>query len=107
MGRLFEGFEILCTGYDHMLEKSGDIIQGKTLYKGGHYSRKYGNCKGIQNSQKCLIQNHHNKFLRMFDIAVYPVGIIKVSMRLVTYTGWTVNDAVFRCIFPWTHALIS
>ena len=42
MGRLFEGFEILCTGYDHMLEKSGDIIQGKTLYKGGHYSRKYG-----------------------------------------------------------------
>jgi hypothetical protein len=42
MGRLFEGFEILCTGYDHMLEKIGDIIQGKTLYKGGHYSWKYG-----------------------------------------------------------------
>ena len=42
MGRLFEGFEILCTDYDHMLEKSGDIIQGRTLYKGGHYSRKHG-----------------------------------------------------------------
>ena len=42
MGRLFEGFEILCTDYDHMLEKRGDIIQGSTLYKGGHYLRKYG-----------------------------------------------------------------
>ena len=41
MGRLFEGFEILCTDYDHMMEKSGDIIQGRTLYKGGHYLRKY------------------------------------------------------------------
>ena len=37
MGRLFEGFEILCTDYDHMLEKVG------ILFKGGHYSRKYGN----------------------------------------------------------------
>ena len=42
MERLFEGFEILCTDYDHMLEKSGDIIQVRTFYKGGHYSRKYG-----------------------------------------------------------------
>ena len=25
-----------------MLEKSGDVIQGKAIYKGGHYSRKYG-----------------------------------------------------------------
>ena len=33
MGRLFEGFEILCTDYDHMLEKRGDIIQGRTLSK--------------------------------------------------------------------------
>ena len=23
-------------------EKRGDSIQGRTLYKGGHYSRKYG-----------------------------------------------------------------
>ena len=23
-------------------EKTGDSIQGRTLYKGGHYSRKYG-----------------------------------------------------------------
>ena len=33
MGRLFEGFEILCTDYDHMLEKSENIIQGRTLFK--------------------------------------------------------------------------
>ena len=25
-----------------MLEKSGDVIQGRAIYKGGHYSRKYG-----------------------------------------------------------------
>ena len=39
MGRLFEGFEILCADYDHMLEKRGkaghyireDIIQGNTV----------------------------------------------------------------------------
>ena len=32
MGKLFEGFEILCTDYDHMLEKRADIIQGNTVY---------------------------------------------------------------------------
>ena len=42
MEGLFEGFEILCTDYDHMLEERADIIPGRTLYKGGHYSRKYG-----------------------------------------------------------------
>ena len=42
MGRLFEDFEIVCSGDDHMLEKSGDVIQGRAIYKGGHYSRKYG-----------------------------------------------------------------
>ena len=31
MGRLFEGFEILCADYDYMLEKRG---------KGGHYIRE-------------------------------------------------------------------
>ena len=34
MGRLFEGFEILCADYDHMLEKGG------ILFKGGHYIRE-------------------------------------------------------------------
>ena len=34
MGRLFEGFEIVCTDYDRMLEKVG------TLFKGGHYVRE-------------------------------------------------------------------
>ena len=28
MGRLFEGFEILCNDYDHMLEKGGISIKG-------------------------------------------------------------------------------
>ena len=42
MGTLFEGFEILCTDYDYILEKRGASIQGRTLYKGGHYLRKYG-----------------------------------------------------------------
>ena len=42
MGTLFEGFQFLCTDYDHILGKRGDSIQGRTLYKGGHYSRKYG-----------------------------------------------------------------
>ena len=32
MGRLFEGFGILHTDYDHMLEKSGNIIQGRTFF---------------------------------------------------------------------------
>ena len=31
MGRLFEGFENLCTDYNHMLEKRG------ILFKEGHY----------------------------------------------------------------------
>ena len=42
MGTLFEGFQMLCTDYDYILRKMGDSIQGRTLYKGGHYSRKYG-----------------------------------------------------------------
>ena len=42
MGTLFEGFQILCADYDYILGKRGDSIQGRTLYKGGHYSRKYG-----------------------------------------------------------------
>ena len=56
MVRLFEGFEILCTDYDHMLEKRGNIIQGRTLYKGGHSSRKYG----IQNLDMMLGINFSN-----------------------------------------------
>jgi hypothetical protein len=40
MGRLFEGFEILCTDYEHILEKRGDIIQGKTLFKEIRYVSK-------------------------------------------------------------------
>ena len=42
MGTLFEGFQILCTDYGYILGKMGDSIQGGTLYKGGHYSRKCG-----------------------------------------------------------------
>ena len=42
MGRLIEDFEILFTDYDYILGKRGDSIQGRLLYKGGHYLRKYG-----------------------------------------------------------------
>ena len=42
MGTLFEGFQILCTDYDYIFGKRGDSIQGRTLYKGGHYLMKYG-----------------------------------------------------------------
>ena len=42
MGRLIEDFEILFTDYDYILWKRGDSIQGRLLYKGGHYLRKYG-----------------------------------------------------------------
>ena len=41
MGRQFEGFQIFCTDYDYILGKRGDSIQGRKLYKEGHYSRKY------------------------------------------------------------------
>ena len=37
MGTLFEGFEILCTDYDHILKKGGI---GGIVSKGGHYVRK-------------------------------------------------------------------
>ena len=39
MGKLFEGFKILSTNFDHILEKgvgglfNGDIIQGRILIK--------------------------------------------------------------------------
>ena len=33
MGRLLEGFQILCTDYDYILERRGDSIQGRTLFK--------------------------------------------------------------------------
>jgi hypothetical protein len=31
MGKLLEGFKILCTDFDHILEKMGEIIQGGIL----------------------------------------------------------------------------
>ena len=33
MGKLFEGFNILCTEFDHILGKKGEIIQGGILFK--------------------------------------------------------------------------
>jgi hypothetical protein len=34
MGKLFEGFEILCSDYDYILEKSGETIQGEDIIQG-------------------------------------------------------------------------
>ena len=31
MWKLFEGFKILCTDFDHILEKRGETIQGRIL----------------------------------------------------------------------------
>ena len=36
MGKLFEGFQILCSEFNHILEKKGGgTIQGGILFKGG------------------------------------------------------------------------
>ena len=34
MGKLFEGFKMLCTDFDHILEKRGETIQGEIFFKG-------------------------------------------------------------------------
>jgi hypothetical protein len=36
MGKLFEGFKILCSDFDHILEKRGKTIQGEILFKKGY-----------------------------------------------------------------------
>jgi hypothetical protein len=36
MGKPFEGFKIAYTDFDHILEKSGETIQGRILFKGGY-----------------------------------------------------------------------
>jgi hypothetical protein len=33
MGKLFEGFNILCINFDHVLNKMGDILQWRILIK--------------------------------------------------------------------------
>ena len=47
MGKLFEGFKILCTDFDHILEKRGETIQewllciqGRILIKEIRYALK-------------------------------------------------------------------
>ena len=62
MRRLFEGFEILCTDYDHILEKRWII------FKGGHYINiKQDIIQGnTEISHMALIKetasNNHNSF---------------------------------------------
>ena len=43
----FKSANIRIMFHFHVLSffKNGDTIQGGTLYKGGHYLRKYGSCK--------------------------------------------------------------
>ena len=36
LGKLLEGFKILCTDFDHILEKKGGTIQGGIFYKEGY-----------------------------------------------------------------------
>ena len=47
MGRLFEGFQILCTDYDYILGKRGIV------FKGGHYVRE----DIIQGNTVCLLES--------------------------------------------------
>ena len=42
MKRLFEGFQIFFTDLLIIFLEKGGGIQGRTLYKRGNYSRKYG-----------------------------------------------------------------
>ena len=37
-----EGFKILFTDFDHILEKSGETIQSRIQFKGGYLLGKYG-----------------------------------------------------------------
>ena len=34
MGKLFQGFKILCTNFDHIVEKKGETIQGGDILQG-------------------------------------------------------------------------
>ena len=63
MGTLFEGFQILYTDYDYILGKKGDSIPGRTLYKGGHYSRKYSTFEGVpeKNTNKIVAVVLHER----------------------------------------------
>ena len=36
MGKLFEGFKIVCTDFDRILEKMGETFQGGILFQVGY-----------------------------------------------------------------------
>ena len=40
-GKLIKGGNFLCTDHDYILGKSGETIQGRTLFKGEYWWRKY------------------------------------------------------------------
>ena len=77
MGRLFEGFEILCTDYDHMTPwKKGGI-----LVKGGHYIRGdiiQGNtvCEGpvLHSNPFCLEKSCVIQILNSFQVIFFESG---------------------------------
>ena len=37
MRKLLEAFKLLCSDFDHILEKRGESIQGGILFMGGYY----------------------------------------------------------------------
>ena len=49
-----KNFKFYVLNVPPILRKRGDTIQGRTLYKGGHYLRKYGiwDFQGFENSKK-------------------------------------------------------
>ena len=69
MGRLFEGFQILCTDYDYILGKRGIV------FKGGHYIREdiiQGNTvyqKKTNLEIKCIlgVNNKHSFYLKVLQ----------------------------------------
>ena len=56
---IFEGFQILCTDYDYILEKRGDSIQGRTLFKEIRYPKRY---------PVALKSRHYNTMKKTFSI---------------------------------------
>ena len=67
--------------------KKGDTIQGGTLYKGGHYLRKYGISEGYRGISKYFFLDHFspsfqakNGFKSLEEFFVY-------CLALKTYSG--------------------
>ena len=76
MGTLFEGFQILCTDYDYILEKRGDSIQGRTLFKEIRYVQPKS-VKQLSGFALFLIVHYVRCKTQMFFIYIFRILAIK------------------------------